>query len=284
MNAVARSTDEIKKYYRNTYYDYRVVWTGRRTLAYHFGFYDEKARHHAAALKRSNAVVAEAAALKPGDHVLDAGCGVGGTALWMAADCGVTVRGVTLSERQVARAKRAADERGMSDVVSFHCEDFTAVNAPDESFDAIVIIESLCHLADKSAFFQEAFRLLKPGGKVVVADYMRVRDDASERETRIMEQWRDGWSISDLGTPEGHDQAARAAGFSDTLVRDVTQNMRPSLRRLYYLTYLGWPLSLLFRMMKIRNESGHPNVVASHRQYQALNRGLWRFIHFTATK
>ncbi len=283
ISEVKQATD-IREYYEGTYWDYRVVWTGRQNLACHFGFYDQSTRSHQASLARANEVVAEAAGLTRGGRVLDAGCGLGGTSLWLAENIGASVLGVSLSDRQVSRAQRAARERGIDGSVKFQKADFTSVDAPDSSFDAVIAIESLCHLADKRRFFDEAIRLLRPGGRVVVADFMRTRSDQDDDDRQIMEEWRDGWSMSDLGTPDDHIAAASAAGFAETMASDVTDNVRPSLRRLYLLTYLGLPLSILFRGMSIRNEHGHRNVIASRRQFQALNRNLWRYMHFSATK
>lgn len=274
----------VRRYYENTYWDYRVVWTGRRTLACHFGFYADKERGHAAALLRANEEVHRAARLKPGARVLDAGCGIGGTSLWLAENANCDVLGIGLSEKQVARAERAARERGLSDKVQFAIMDYSAVALEDSSFDAVIAIESLCHASDKSAFFAEAYRLLRPGGWLVVSDFMRARPDRDETERKLMREWCDGWAMADLGTLDEHGEHARETGFGVIEKRDVTVNVRPSLRRLYQLSFLGMPLSILFRNLRIRNAEGHANVIASRRQYQALRRGLWNYCHLAAQR
>jgi cyclopropane fatty-acyl-phospholipid synthase-like methyltransferase len=69
---------QIVMYYEDTYLDYRVWWMSAAALAMHYGFWDEQTRNHADAQLNMNRVLAAQAELKPNDHVLDAGCGVGG--------------------------------------------------------------------------------------------------------------------------------------------------------------------------------------------------------------
>lgn len=276
--------ERVRDYYEKTYWDYRVVWTGRDTLACHFGYYDDATQDHSAALIRANEQVATLAGIGPGARVLDAGCGLGGTALWLAGERRARVLGVSLSERQVARARRAALERGLADRVAFEVADFTAVPEPDGAFDAVIAIESLCHAADKAPFFAEAARLLRPGGRVVVSDFMRARATRGADEARAMREWCDGWAMSDLAAPEELVALATGAGLAEARALDVTANVTRSLRRLYKLTYIGWPLSTLFRLARLRNEHGHRNVIASRRQYETLCAGLWRYVHFSARK
>lgn len=276
--------DRVRDYYDNTYWDYRVVWTGRDTLACHFGYYDDRTQNHRAALIRANEQVAALAGIRPGARVLDAGCGLGGTALWLAEARGARVLGVGLSERQIARARRAARERGLADRVAFAVADFAAVPEPDGAFDAVIAIESLCHAPDKAPFFAEAARLLGPGGRVVVSDFMRARPPRDAHEARSLREWCEGWAMSELAAPADLVALAAAAGFAGARALDVTPHMARSLRRLYKLTYIGWPLSTLFRLARLRNAHGHRNVVASRRQYETLRAGLWRYVHFSAEK
>lgn len=275
---------DIQDYYQRTYWDYRLVWTNGAALGCHFGYYDAGVRSHARALLRTNEVVAERAGVRAGARVLDAGCGLGGTALWLAAERGAEVLGLNLSTRQLERARRAARERGLDDRVRFACADFTAAPAPDGAFDAVIAIESLCHAEDKAAFVAEAARLLRRGGRLVVADYMRVRDARTPLERTMLAEWADGWTIAPLASPQDLTDAGRATGFDVIETVDVTDHMRRSLRRLYALTFLGLPISTALTAVGLRSARGHRNVVASRRQYEALRLGLWRYFHLVLVK
>ncbi len=70
--------------YKNTRLDYRLLWTGRDTLAVHFGYYDAGVRNHAESLQRMNEVLADAVQISNRDTVLDAGCGYGGSSIWLS--------------------------------------------------------------------------------------------------------------------------------------------------------------------------------------------------------
>ena len=96
----------IARYYRECWLDYRFFWINRKNLGMHFGYWDQTTRTHAQSLLRTNEVMAEAVKIGPGDRVLDAGCGVGGSSIWLASERGATVVGVNVSPEQVGHARR----------------------------------------------------------------------------------------------------------------------------------------------------------------------------------
>ncbi len=109
--------------------------------------------------------------LLPGEHVLDAGCGPGETAVRLAADQGVEVTGITLSEYEIARATERARAAGVADRARFRYGDFTALDFPDDSFDAVLALESLQNAPDIGAVLLELRRVLRPGGRIAVSDF-----------------------------------------------------------------------------------------------------------------
>ena len=86
--------DAIIDYYDRSWFDYSVVWLNKKNLAVHFGFYDENHTSHNAALENLNRVLAKAAEVKAGEYVLDAGCGVAGSAIWLAENNQAHVVGI----------------------------------------------------------------------------------------------------------------------------------------------------------------------------------------------
>jgi tocopherol O-methyltransferase len=272
----------IERYYEQTWWDYRFLWLNGRNLALHFGQYDEGIRRHADALVHANRVLARCARLVPGERVLDAGCGVGGSSLWLADEARVRVVGIALGEEQVARATRAARKRGLAGRVHFLRADFTRSPFRSGSFDVVWALESLCHAADKPAFFREVARLLRPGGRLVVADFMRLAHRPDPVGARLLREWADGWAMGGLDTAREHCANARAAGLVDASVQDVTARVRPSLRRLYRMATLTFPMAFIARRCGLRSPVQHANVVASIRQYQALRGGHWQYGILTA--
>jgi cyclopropane fatty-acyl-phospholipid synthase-like methyltransferase len=308
----ARSlTDAIVAYYDETWLDYRLLWLNGRNLSVHFGYADATTRGHADALLNMNRVLADRAAIRPGERVLDAGCGVGGSSIWLAQERGAEVVGITPVASQVARAERFAAQRGLladhrpptaedtrntqhslrNSVLGsrpgharFEQADYTAAPFPEASFDMVWSLESLCHAPRKDAFYREAARLLRPGGRLVVAEYIRAARSLAPDDERRLRAWLGGWAIPDLDTRGEHMEHLAAAGFGDIRFDDVTAHTRPSLRRLYQLTFWTYPLAVMGRVVRIRSAIQHGNVIGSLRQYQALERGLWFYGIISASK
>jgi hypothetical protein len=90
--------------------------------------------------------------------------------------------------------------------------------------------------------------------------------------------------IPDLDTASEHGQYARDAGLADVDVRDVTANMRQSLRRLYVLSLAGVPVSWMLHKLCLRGAISHGNVLGSMNQYRALRRGSWAYSILCARK
>ena len=130
--------------------------------------------------------------------VLDVGCGIGGTSRYIAKKLGPNahVTGITLSPNQVKRAQQLAIEQGVSGNTQFTVMNALAMDFPDNSFDIVWACESGEHMPDKEAYIREMMRVLKPGGKFVMATWCQ-RDDRQvpfdEKDKRdlkfLYEEW-----------------------------------------------------------------------------------------------
>jgi cyclopropane fatty-acyl-phospholipid synthase-like methyltransferase len=265
----------IDRYYDQTWLDYRFVWLAGRNLAFHFGHYDDTTRTHAEALINANRVLAERADIRRGERVLDAGCGVGGSALWLARERGAKVIGVTRVAGQVRQACSAAATWDVPSPPAFLRADYTAPPFRAATFDVVWALESLCHAPDKGAFYREAARVLRPGGRLVLAEYMLTGEPQGDSAQRMVAEWLEGWAMPNLATPSQHRQYAHAAGFQAAHFEDATATVERSLRRLYRIAALTYPLALTARGLRLRSAVQHGNVIAAIRQYQALRRGHW---------
>jgi len=97
--------ETIIKYYNYTSPFYKFFYHGD-SYGIHYGFWDKKTRNHKEALLNTNKFLAEKAALKSDDIILDAGCGIGGSAVWLAKNYNAHVVGITLSDIQLKEAKK----------------------------------------------------------------------------------------------------------------------------------------------------------------------------------
>jgi tocopherol O-methyltransferase len=274
----------VIEYYEHTKFDYRALWHNMENCAFHFGYYSEHVCQHAHALINSNKVLADIAGVRPGDRVLDAGCGLGGSSFWLASHCAAEVVGISPVAYQIVRAREIARVRLLDGSVRFEQADYTRTPFPGGSFDVVWALESLCHAVQKKAFYTEAARLLRPGGRLIVAEYIRSSRNLDEQAEALIREWLEGWCMPDLNTREEHIASAVGAGLSNVQLIDHTSATRRSLHRLYRLARVAWPIDLLLFGLGLRSKAQHGNVIASLRQYQLLRRGLWFYGILSATK
>ncbi len=265
----------VRAYYDQTWLDYRVFWLNSRDLAIHFGYWDAATRNHGESLLAMNRVLADTVNIRTGDRVLDAGCGVGGSAMWLAEHRGARVVGITPVASQVVRARAYARRRGLDRLVTFEQHDYLNTPYADASFDVVWAQESVTHTEHKDAFFAEAFRLLRPGGRLVMADYFRWRRPYAEPEERLLLGMLADWVSPDISTVAEFDTWVRRAGFVDISWRDITDNVRRSWRRLYLLSMPLYPVGVALRALHLRSAVQHGNLRGAIRGWRVLQKGLW---------
>lgn len=105
------------------------------------------------------------------EQILDVGCGIGGSSLYLADKFNASATGITLSPVQADRAVERAKAAGLSKQTTFQVADALAMPFPDQSFDFVWSLESGEHMPDKRKFMQECYRVLKPGGKFLMATW-----------------------------------------------------------------------------------------------------------------
>jgi cyclopropane fatty-acyl-phospholipid synthase-like methyltransferase len=267
----------IIKYYDNTRLDYWILWYNKDNLSVHFGYYDDNTKNHGDALMNLNKVMAKEAGIKDGDIVLDAGCGQGGSSMWLANNFNVNVTGISLVPHQIKKATKIARKQKLDNRVLFFEQDYSNTTFEDESFSVIWACESVCHAMDKADFFNEAYRLLKPGGRLICADYIRSNRTMPDKDEKLLHSWLDGWSIKDIDTYDEYKNNAIKCGFVDFELKDITKNTKPSLRHLYSMSSKLLKIGKGLKMFGLRNDINHGNQVGSIRQYEALENNLWYY-------
>jgi tocopherol O-methyltransferase len=243
---------EIGAYYDSVQWVYDLgLWVynlgSRKKKAHsvHYGVWLKGTKSMVDALLNVDLLAAEELNLGPDDLVLDAGCGIGGTSVLLASKYGCRVVGITVSDRQLMQARRAAKKAGADDRVSFMKMDYTRTKFPDETFTKVVGIESICYAWDKRQFVDEAFRVLKRNGILVVTDAFLKRAPASEKEKTDLTTWYRGWKVPSLATAEEFGGHLRSSGFIVTRYADLTPGTIPTAKIIYNMTLPLYPLGLL---------------------------------------
>lgn len=287
-HGVEFSEDEIHvdtaKHYDDCYWDYRTAWFNPENLALHYGYWDANTRSHSEALLNKNRIMAEIAGVRPEDHVLDAGCGIGGSSIWLAKHIGCRATGITVSAQQVEHARRNARRHGVADKADFAVGNFLATDFPDESFDVVWAIESSCYATDKRDFFREAYRLLKKGGTLVACDGYTTRREFDEREWRWVMDCLNGWAVPNLASVEEFQAGMEGCGFRNVQITEATRETLPSSRRMYWIACCTYPMQLSMQWLGLRKKAQTANFKVALAQYQVFRHGLVRYCLFRAEK
>jgi tocopherol O-methyltransferase len=273
----------VQSYYNETWLDYRMMWMNPTNRSIHFGYWDEDTRTHSDSLINTNRVLASRAQFTPGELVLDAGCGVGGTAMWLAEHCGVRVMGVTVVHDQALRAYRYSRERGLEGV-GYSLQDYMQTAFKPDTFDVAYSMEASNYATSKRDWLAEMYRVLKPGGRLVVQDGFRVSRPLTEVEDRLQRSWLDGWAVPHLAALDEFAGWARELGYEDVVAEDRTVNFAPSCRRLYRITMACYPIAKALHTLHFRTDVQHGNVRAARDQWRAMRRRLWVYGVVTARK
>ncbi|MEO1518304.1 MAG: methyltransferase domain-containing protein [Bacteroidota bacterium] len=285
MSKTARNhLEDVIEYYDRTRFDYRVAWDDSEHPAVHFGFYDEQASNHKDALMNTNRVLADRVNAQAGERLLDAGCGRGGSCFWLAKNRQVRPTGITPVASQIKDCQEQAQKLGLQEQVNFVQADYCQTDFADASFDIVWACESLCHAQQKGDFYREAFRLLRPGGRLIIAEYIRQKRPLAAREEQLLAAWLNRWAIQDIDSQDEHLSHAQQAGFAKVEMENVTPFTRTSLRNLHRNASNWLWLSHLLRWTGLRSKVQHANMLGSIRQYEALEHDLWFYAILTAVK
>lgn len=213
------------------YYDRLSHWTawltalgyggGRRTLTAHRALADPRSSGRPT-FTRLHDVLAAALPSPLGGRVLDAGCGLGGTMLDLAARGSATFVGLTLSEQQAAVARRAAAKAGLARRIDVRVESYDA--PPAGPFDAVIAIESLAHSAQPAATVAALAACLAPGGLLAIVDDV---PKPAARGTRDLAIFQSGWRLPALPSAAELDAALERCRLALATDQDLTGDVRP---------------------------------------------------------
>jgi len=285
---VELSADELKadaeKHYDDCYQDYLFAWCNKDNLALHYGYWDKDTTSHHQALLNKNRELYQAANIQASDHVLDAGCGIGGSSIWMAKQHSNQVTAITISKQQTVYAAQHAKRQGVSELTKFEVSDFCDTPFEDQSFDVIWGLESICHALNKSDFIKEAFRLLKPGGRLVVCDGFVTCKEFTDDQWVDVVTCLNGWAVPNLSSREEFNQYLEQNEFQSITYKDITAETKPSADHMLKVSTRLKPVQLLSQWLGLRSKAQTANFKVGIAQHRLFTDKLVEYGIFTATK
>ncbi|WP_013335048.1 PatA/PatG family cyanobactin maturation protease [Gloeothece verrucosa] len=190
-------------------------WYNRLPINHSKVVSDNWARFH-------NMDLARRAGIKPGDYVLDAGCGVGIPAIHFAQEFpGTRIEGMTLSEVEADEARRRVEIAGLSDRIIIRVGDFHHLPFPDGIFDLAFYNDSIKYSNNLPLAFREVYRALHPGGRIYMTDHVSREPPLTEQQQQELAKFNRDFRcyicpLSQLG------KVAQESGFVDIQLGDMT--------------------------------------------------------------
>ncbi len=156
--------------------------------------------------------------LAPTDRLLDAGCGIGGSSRFIGENFHCSVTGIDLVDAFVRVARTLTRATGLDESVTFEQGDLGRLAAADESFDVVWCQHTLMNIRDKETTFKEFYRVLKPGGRLVLHEIVQKEN----KKIHLPVPWADTHRISFLETRERLADMLSKTGFTPDFVDDAT--------------------------------------------------------------
>lgn len=275
---------DIIQYYTECQTDYELIWHLKTHNCMHYGYWSKGITKLRDALNAMTCLVSQTGAIKAGEKVLDMGCGVGGPAVYLAKSVNCFVHGISISEEQINQANELARKNELSKQVLFTVNDYLRTGFESNSFDVIYAIESSCYAVSKEVFLEEAFRLLKPKGRLIVLDFFWRRKPLKVNEQKLMKNWTDSWAICDFEYENKFLSFLKTTGFFKIKQTIINENVFPSIKRLYYCYFPGLIIDTLLRFFGHRSNTLKKNMHSSKYQFKAFKKELWNYNLFYAEK
>jgi tocopherol O-methyltransferase len=266
---VGEHYDELDSFYRDVWGDH----------VHHGLWLSGTESHHEATLQMVRHIAGRAGITR-GTRVCDIGCGYGATARMLANDYGAEVTGVTVSGAQAAYAQ----DHPAPGVTVVH-GDWLKNPLDSATFDAAIAIESCEHMPDRDAFFRQAARVLRPGGRLVVSGWLAHPKASSMHKRFLLEPACREGRMANLSTFSEYRELFRDHNFTITHEEDKSR----AVKRTWPACAFGFAMRLLrhpryARFLINRHRRNRAFALATLRIWLAFETGALRYGILTGVK
>ncbi|GAA2966157.1 methyltransferase domain-containing protein [Kitasatospora cinereorecta] len=222
MAAEMSGVDNVASFYEGLGQVLNIAW-GENL---HYGYWENDADDSAVevATARLTDLLISMLDPAPGAAVLDIGCGVGKPALQLVEARNTHVTGIAISDVEVKQATGRAAEAGRSDLTTFRNADVRELPFGDDSFDGAWAVESLLHVPDRGRALAETARVLRPGGRLVIADTVE-RPPVGPEARAVLDEICASYHVSAYATADEYSGLLAANGFVDIDIRDISDKV-----------------------------------------------------------
>jgi len=273
---------KVVDYYKNL--ESRLGYTFLTWDTKHFGYYPSK-RGNISERKAQVLMIellAKKLQLKKKDLVLDAGCGRGTTTCYLAQKYGCKLIGIDIVPFEIDISIKKAQEQRLENKTNFYLRDYSDTKFPDNYFNKIFTLETLVHSFNLHKTLGEFYRILKPGGRLVLFEYSRAYShEFSEWENKMIGIINEGSAMTSFNNMY-HDTFSnyiKEAGFAVLSDSDITAYMEPSLERFYRYAKIPYSIIKLLHLQHF-----FINTTAGVEFYKLIKKRLVKYRVFIAEK
>lgn len=269
VNLEREHIERVRNYYTDAQKYFERLWD---PTGLHYGFWTPDVKNRAEAILKENEILADLANIEKGDLVGDLGCGIGGN-FESFARRGATVVGLNITDKQLTRAKDLIKKRNLGQEANLVKGDYQQLPFLENSFDALVYSESIEHATNLDDLYKEAYRVLKPGGRLVIAaTFLGNKKIKSLEEAR---QMLVGQSISgcfnDFRTPEANIEIMEKTGFINLQNFDKTDLVMKSAEQMTRMCKKALPATKILVALHLV-----PPFLIPNNQWGTYQEGLFR--------
>lgn len=229
------------------------------TYSIHNGFFKDNTKTYKQAIENMNNLVGKLLVLEKNKpmKVLDAGCGVGGTVFYLANEYpNVSFTGITLTPKHIKLAKNIIREKKLENT-KFELASFINTGFADSYFDCVYAVESVCYAKNITDFINEMYRILKPGGRLLVIDFFCTEVKLNSILKLFYKETCKKYNVEKIPLINELNIKIKKKGFVDIVVNDISKNIVPPISKFAFSYYLfailndlRWILKKIIRCKK----------------------------------
>lgn len=220
--------DMVSSYYAVVTEPYRQFWGD----FFHPAIFENQNDDIKTALLRTHKRFIQDSKLNRGDIAIDLGCGIGSLSCFIATNVGCNVIGVNISDFQLKKARKLAEDEGAHNVV-FKNLDIMEVQRLENKFDAAFLIDVGCHLPSKEKALRNIFEILNKGGRLVITDWLQ-KDSLNFFEKELLiEPFDKYWNLPYMESFGGYKKLFKKIGFKIIKADDVSTQTKKNWDMFY---------------------------------------------------